>query len=157
MVQLSRPSPILWILLLFRRLSSDNLFRFFSYSLLIGMITKRCLFLFVLHIFLLCFGNICVGLTPSLLPPPPAAGASNYLLNESNDIPTKGTVFLNSILFFLLILVLWLLILLYQVWLHMSRKTYYVPFDTNLNLFRKDKKNPCFVYTHFYGIHPLAF
>ena len=141
MVQLSRPSPILWILLLFRRLSSDNLFRFFSYSLLIGMITKRCLFLFVLHIFLLCFGNICVGLPPSLLPPPPAAGASNYLLNESNDIPTKGTVFLNSILFFLLILVLWLLILLYQVWLHMSRKTYYVPFDTNLNLFRKDKKN----------------
>ena len=110
-------------------------------SLLFGMITMRCLLLFVFHILFLCVGNMHVSLSPPLLPLPSSAGFS-YCLNETEDVPTKETVILNRIIFFLLILIFWLILLLYQIWLHVCRKTHYVPFDTNLNIFRKNKNHP---------------
>ena len=121
---------------LFWSLVLKNLFLFFSYSLLIGMITMRCLLLFLFHILFLYVGNFHVCLTPSLLLLPPSAGGS-YYLNDTNDVPTKEMVLLDNILFILLILISWLILLLYQVWLHVCSNIYYVPFDTNLNIFKK--------------------
>ena len=97
----------------------------------------RCLLLFLFHILFLYVGNFHVCLTPSLLLLPPSAGVS-YYLNETNDVQTKEMVLLDNILFLLLILISWLILLLYQVWLQVCSNTYYVPFDTNLNIFKKN-------------------
>ena len=39
----------------------------------------------------------------------------------------------------LLVLILCVIFLQYQVWLHICRNTHFAPFDTNLNLFKKNK------------------
>ena len=45
----------------------------------------------------------------------------------------------DRIILHLLILIMWLISLQYHAWLHMCRTTHYVPFDTNLNLLKKNK------------------
>ena len=95
------------------------------------------LFLVFIHV-----GNIHVLWTPSL-PTLPQSPGFNYVLDTNDVSIAKRTAFLDMTVLYFLILILWLIFLQYQAWLHMCSNTYYVPFDTNLNLFKK-KKNSLF-------------
>ena len=132
------------------QLVAETLVHFVLFCLLLfGMITMRCLLLFVFHILLLCVGNMHFSLTPPLLPLPSSSAGFSYCLNETKHVPTKKSLSLDRIFFFILVLVLWLILLQYQIWLHVCRKTHYVPFDTNLNLFRKNKNHPILSLCYF--------
>ena len=99
--------------------------------------------IFVLFVALDYVGNIHICFTPSLHPFPSSSGVSNGLY-ESKDVSTsKKTVFIDLVVFHLLIFILWLIFLQYQSWVYICSNTDYVPFDTNLNLFKK-KKNSIF-------------
>ena len=74
---------------------------------------------------------------PSLSPPSSEVRSD---LHETNYPPNaKKTVYLNRAIFQLLVLILWLIFLLYQAWLLLSSSMSYIPFDTNLSLFKKNK------------------
>ena len=79
---------------------------------------------------------------PLPLPPSSQSGENRCLLQSKEILNTNTTRFLNEIILQLLILFLCLILLLYQAWLHSCSKTYYVPFDTNLSLFKKNKYSP---------------
>ena len=114
------------------------------------MITMRCLLLFLFHVLFLCVGNIDVYLTPSFPSLTPTSAVS-YDLYETKDVPTvKRIVFTDRVISRLLILILWVIILQYKVWLHMCRNTHYVPFDTNLNLFKKNKSYSILTCSHLW-------
>ena len=81
--------------------------------------------------------------TPSFplpLPLSSQSGENRGLFKTKDVLNTK--VFLDEIILQLLILLLLLIFLLYQAWLHTCRKTYYVPFETNLSLLKKNKYSP---------------
>ena len=95
------------------------------------------LFLFIVFHYV---GNIHICLTPSPHPLPPSS-AVGYGLFETKDVSVVKRTFVDMVVFHLLILILWLISLLYQAWLHMCSNTHYVSFDTNLNLFKKNKNS----------------
>ena len=89
-------------------------------------------------------------------PVPPSSGV-NYGLHETKHVPTiKRTVLLDKIFFFLIISILWLIFLQYQVWLYICSKTYYIKFDTNLNLFKKNENYSILPLKCSYLWYPLA-
>ena len=101
----------------------------------------RCSILFISVFMFLVFsyvGNINVCFTPSL-PPLPPSDASSGSYETSDVLIVNRTVFLDRIIFQFLLLILCLVFLQYKVWLHLCGNTYYVPFDTNLSLFKKVK------------------
>ena len=110
----------------------------------------RCLILLMSVFMFLVFnyvGNIHVCSTPSPAPLPPPSDVSTGLSETSDVLNEKRTVFLDWVIFQLLLLILCLIFFHYQVWLHVCSNTYYVPFDTNLSLFKKNK---------YYTIHFLC-
>ena len=114
------------------------------------MITMRCLLLFLFHVLFLCVGNIDVYLTPSFPSSHPSSGVS-YGLYETNKFSTvKITVFMDRVIFQLLILILWVIFLQYRVWLLLCRSTHYVPFHTNLNLFKKNESYSILSYSYLW-------
>ena len=129
-------------LLLARNNSSMCFLRFFTLLLL---------FLFIVFDYV---GNIHICLTSSPHPLPPSS-AVGYGLFETKDVSVVKRTFIDMVVFHLLILILWLISLLYQAWLHMCNNTHYVLFDTNLIYLRKIKIQ----FSHcsrVYGTHPLA-
>ena len=93
--------------------------------------------LFVLFIVFDYVGNIQFCLAP---PPHPLPHSSrlSYGLYETKDVSFVERTFIDMIVFHLLILIVWLIFLQYQAWMYMCNNTFYVPFDTNLNLFKKN-------------------
>ena len=95
-------------------------------------------------LFILCVafdyvGNIHICLTPpSRHPLPPSSGVS-YGSYETKDVSIAKVNLIDMVVVQLLILILWFIFLQYHAWLHMCCNTYYVQFDTNLNLFKKNK------------------
>ena len=92
----------------------------------------RFLSLFVLFVMFDYVGNIYICLTPSPHPLPPSSSVG-HCLYPTKDVSLKRT-FIDMVVLHLLMLTLWLIFLQYQYWVHMCSITYYVPFDTNLNL-----------------------
>ena len=107
-------------------------------------LTMHLLRFFLLLVLFLVFhyvGNIhvCLTLTPSPLPPSSEISCG---LHDTENIPIiKRTVFLDKVFFHLLILILWLIFFQYQAWLHMCSNIHYVPFDTNLNILKRNKNS----------------
>ena len=95
--------------------------------------------------------HVCLNTSlPTILPP---SSEASYGFHDSN-VFTKRAVFMESTTFKLLIFILWLIFLQCQAWLHICSNTYYVPFKTNLNLFKKIKTT---FYTNVHGIPRLAY
>ena len=106
------------------------------------MITMHCLFLFLFYVCFKYVGNVHVCFNPFPPTHPPSSGVT-YGLFQSSDVPsTRITLTLDSVTFHLLILALWLTVLQYQAWLHMCSNTHFVPFETNLSLFKRIKNAP---------------
>ena len=84
-------------------------------------------------------GNTHTCFTPSLPLLPLSSELSSGLGETSNVLNVKRTVFLDMVILQLLILILCLIFSQYKIWLHLCGNTYYVPFDTNLSLFKKNK------------------
>ena len=119
----------------------------------------RCTTLFVcfsLYLFL-TFNSVGIRYVYLTLSPVPPSSRVSYSLHETKHVPTiKRTVLLDRILFFLIISILWLVFLQYQLWLYMCSKTHYIHFDTNLNLFKKNKNYSILPLKCSYLWYPLA-
>ena len=120
----------------------------------------RCTTLFVcfsLYFLFLTFNSVGIRIDYLTFSPVPPSSGVNYGLHETKHVPTiKRTVLLDKIFFFLIISILWLIFLQYQVWLYICSKTYYIKFDTNLNLFKKNENYSLLPLKCSYLWYPLA-
>ena len=99
-----------------------------------------CFSLYLLLVFN-SVGNMHVYFTP----PPPSRPLStwvSYNLLRTKDVSTKSkTVLSVRTIFLLLFIISYLIFLQYQAWLYMCKNTHYIQFDTNLNVYKKNKEN----------------
>ena len=116
--------------------------------------TMRFLQLFtLLSVLVLVFkyagNNVSLTPSPSFLQ---LSSRASYSLHEVNDIPNaKKNIYLDRTFFQLLVFILLLIPLQYETWLLMCYNTSFVPFDTNLNLFKKNK------YISIFSLCPCLF